>query len=111
MRGAIAGALGYSIEDVAVGVGLMANAGVKGSVAGTALKNMFNGLLNGATLTSAAFGEVEYSAVNADGTIDGFSDSINELRGYFEQMDRGGAGSERYGDCRATWIQRSACND
>lgn len=84
--GAIAGALGYSIEDVAVGVGLMANAGVKGSVAGTALKNMFNGLLNGATLTSAAFGEVEYSAVNADGTIDGFSDSINELRGYFEQM-------------------------
>lgn len=69
-----------------LGVGLMANAGVKGSVAGTALKNMFNGLLNGATLTSAAFGEVEYSAVNADGTIDGFSDSINELRGYFEQM-------------------------
>ena len=46
--GAIAGALGYSIEDVAVGVGLMANAGVKGSVAGTALKNTFNGLLNGA---------------------------------------------------------------
>ena len=84
--GAIAGALGYSIEDVAVGVGLMANAGVKGSVAGTALKNTFNGLLNGATLTAEAFGEVEYSAVNADGTIDGFSDSINELRGYFEQM-------------------------
>lgn len=84
--GAIAGALGYSIEDVAVGVGLMANAGVKGSVAGTALKNTFNGLLNGATLTADAFGEIEYSAVNADGTIDGFSDSINELRGYFEQM-------------------------
>lgn len=84
--GAIAGALGYSIEDVAVGIGLMANAGVKGSVAGTALKNTFNGLLNGATLTADAFGEVEYSAVNADGTIDGFSDSINELRGYFDQM-------------------------
>lgn len=83
---AIAGALGYSIEDVAVAVGMMANAGVKGSVAGTALKNIFNGLLNGATLTSEAFGEVEFSAVNADGTIDSFSESINELRGYFEQM-------------------------
>lgn len=83
---AIAGALGYSIEDVATAVGLMANAGVKGSVAGTALKNMFNGLLNGATLTSKAFGEVEFSAVNADGTIDSFSESMNELRGYFEQM-------------------------
>lgn len=83
---AIAGALGYSIEDVAVAVGMMANAGVKGSVAGTALKNIFNGLLNGATLTAKAFGEVEFSAVNADGTIDSFSESINELRGYFEQM-------------------------
>lgn len=30
----IAGALGYSIEDVAVAVGLMANSGVKGSIAG-----------------------------------------------------------------------------
>ncbi len=83
---AIAGALGYSIEDVAVGVGLMANAGVKGSVAGTALKNTFNGLLNGATLTAKAFGEVEFTAVNADGTIDSFSETINELRGYFDQM-------------------------
>lgn len=44
----IAGALGYSVEDVAVAVGLMANAGVKGSIAGTALKNTFNGLLEGA---------------------------------------------------------------
>lgn len=41
----VAGALGYSIEDVAIGVGLMANAGVKGSIANTALKNTFNGLL------------------------------------------------------------------
>ena len=53
----VAGALNYSIEDVAVAVGLMANAGVKGSIAGTALKNSFNGLLEGVTLTSAAFGE------------------------------------------------------
>ena len=56
----VAGALGYSIEDVAVAVGLMANAGVKGSIAGTALKNSFNGLLKGVTLTGAAFGEYEY---------------------------------------------------
>lgn len=83
---AIAGALGYSIEDVATAVGAMANAGVKGSVAGTALKNTFNGLLNGATLTSEAFGEVEYTAINADGTMKGFGDTVQELRGYFDQM-------------------------
>lgn len=82
----VAGALGYSVEDVAVAVGLMANSGVKGSIAGTALKNTFNGLLEGVTLTSTAFGEYEYNAVKADGTMKTFSDTIDELRGYFEQM-------------------------
>ncbi len=82
----VAGALGYSIEDVAVATGLMANAGVKGSISGTALKNTFNGLLEGVTLTSAAFGEYEYSAVRTDGTMKDFAGTTNELRGYFEQM-------------------------
>lgn len=82
----VAGALGYRVEDVAVAVGLMANSGVKGSIAGTALKNTFNGLLEGVTLTGAAFGEYEYSAVKADGTMKSFSSTIDELRGYFDQM-------------------------
>lgn len=86
MSASVAGALGYSIEDVAVAVGMMANSGVKGSIAGTALKNTFNGLLEGVTLTGAAFGEYEYSAVKADGTMKSFSSTIDELRGYFEQM-------------------------
>lgn len=82
----IAGALGFSVEDVAVAVGLMANSGVKGSIAGTALKNTFNGLLEGATLTSAAFGEYEFSAIKADGTMKSFSETIDELRVYFSEM-------------------------
>jgi TP901 family phage tail tape measure protein len=82
----VAGALGYSVEDVSVAVGLMANSGVKGSRAGTALRNTFNGLLEGVTLTSNAFGEYEYSAVRADGTMKSFSSTIEELRTYFDQM-------------------------
>ena len=82
----VAGALGYSIEDVSVAIGLMANAGVKGSNAGTALRNVFNGLLEGVTLTGAAFGECEVSAVKADGTMQDFGSTIDELRGYFDQM-------------------------
>ncbi len=83
---ALAGALDYSIEDVGVAVGLMANAGIKGSNAGTALKNVFNGLLGGVTLTADAFGKVKYSAINADGTMKSFSETMNDLRGYFNQM-------------------------
>lgn len=86
MSASIAGALGYSVEDVAIAVGLMANSGVKGSIAGTALKNTFNGLLEGVTLTGAAFGEYDYTAVKADGTMKSFSDTIDELRIYFDQM-------------------------
>lgn len=86
MSASVAGALGYSIEDVAVAVGLMANSGVKGSIAGTALRNTFNGLLEGVTLTGAAFGEYEYSAVKADGTMKDFGDTIDELRACFDQM-------------------------
>lgn len=82
----IAGALGYSIEDVSTAVGLMANAGIKGSIAGTALKNMFNGLLEGATLTAKSIGEVEYTSIKADGTMKTFGETCDELRGYFEQM-------------------------
>lgn len=99
---AVAGALGYSIEDVAVAVGAMANAGVKGSVAGTALKNIFNGLLEGVTLTGKAFGEYEFTAVNADGTMKGFGETLNELRVYFDQMTE----SERANNAMALAGQR-----
>ena len=82
----IAGALGYSVDDVAVAVGLMANSGIKGSIAGTALKNTFNGLLEGATLTGNALGEYEFTALKADGTMKTFSETIDELRVCFGEM-------------------------
>ena len=34
----VAGALGYSVEDMSLGIGLMANASIKAEVAGTSLK-------------------------------------------------------------------------
>lgn len=102
MSASVAGALGYSIEDVAVAMGLMANSGVKGSIAGTALRNTFNGLLEGVTLTGAAFGEYEYSAIKADGTMKDFGATIDELRGYFDQMTE----AERVNNAQAIAGQR-----
>ena len=102
MSASVAGALGYSIEDVAVAMGLMANSGVKGSIAGTALRNTFNGLLEGVTLTGAAFGEYEYSAIKADGTMKDFGSTIDELRGYFDQMTE----AERVANAQAIAGQR-----
>lgn len=83
---ALAGALGYTIEEVSAAVGLMANVGIKGSQAGTTLRNILNGLLGGATLSGAAFGDVEFSGVNSDGTVKGFKQTIDELRVLFSRM-------------------------
>lgn len=83
---ALAGALGYSIEDVSAAVGLMANVGIKGSRAGTTLRNILGGFLDGVTLKGTAIGEVEFSAVNADGSMQSFAETIEYLRGIFAQM-------------------------
>ena len=40
----VAGALGYSIEDTAVAIGLMANNGIKASQAGTSLRSLLTNL-------------------------------------------------------------------
>ena len=82
----VAGALGYSVEDVAVAMGLMANNGIKGSMSGTALRNMFSALTGTIGLNAAAFGEVELTAQNTDGTMMGLSDTIAMLKTYFDQM-------------------------
>lgn len=102
MSASVAGALGYSIEDVAVAMGLMANSGVKGSIAGTALRNTFKGLLSGVTLTGEAFGEYTFSAIRADGTMKGFASTIDELRVYFQQMTE----AERVANAQAIAGQR-----
>lgn len=82
----LAGALGYSVEDVAVAMGLMANNGIKGSQAGTAMRTMFSKLAGDVKLSAQAFGDVTISAANADGTMKPFSQTLDELRFYFSQM-------------------------
>jgi len=76
----IAGALGYSIEDVAEAIGLMANSGIKSSMAGTALRTMLSKLAEGATLTGEKIGEVTISASNADGSMRDLNEVLGELR-------------------------------
>ena len=83
---AVAGALGFEVEDVSVMLGLMANAGVKGSRAGTTLRNIFNGLAKDVTLTAEAFGEVDFSMFDEAGNSKNLIEVVRELRTYFDQM-------------------------
>lgn len=82
----IAGALGFSAEDTAEAIGLMANAGIKSSQAGTALRTIMNNLAGDVKLSGAAFGEVTIATTNADGSMRGLSDILADCRAAFDQM-------------------------
>jgi len=84
--GGIAGSLGYSLEDVALATGLMANAGIKGEMAGTALRSIMTRLVTPTGEASLALEEVGFSAKNADGTIKPFRDQLKALRAATQNM-------------------------
>ena len=61
----VAGALGFSCEDTAEAIGLMANSGIKGSQAGTALRSMMNALAGEVKFCGENFGEIEIATTNS----------------------------------------------
>lgn len=83
----VAGALGYSMEDTAEAVGLMANAGIKGSQAGTSLRSIITRLSTDAGASSKSLGalgtlteKLGVEFFNADGTARDLSDVLTEAR-------------------------------
>lgn len=79
----VAGALGYSVEDTAVAIGLMANSGIKGSQAGTALRSTITRLAKPVGEAKDAVEELGISITNADGTMKPLSQTMLELREKF----------------------------
>ena len=82
----IAGSLGYSVEDIAEAIGLMANNGIKGSQAGTSLRKILSSLTGEVDLAAESIGEVTIKTANADGSMRDFSDIISDLRDNFDKM-------------------------
>lgn len=82
----VAGALGYSAEDVAEAIGLMGNAGIKSTQAGTALRTMMTKLQGELKLSGEALGEVTIQTANADGSMRELSDILADCRTAFSKM-------------------------
>ncbi len=79
----IAGALGFSAEDTAEAIGLMANAGIKSSQAGTALRTIMNNLAGDVKISGQAIGDVTIATTNADGSMRSLSDILADCRAAF----------------------------
>lgn len=79
----VAGALGYTIEDTAVAIGLMANSGIKASQAGTSLRSLLTNLTHPVGQAKDAIEALDLSITNADGSVKPLSQTMEELRSKF----------------------------
>ncbi len=76
----IAGSLGFSVEDTAEAIGLMANAGIKSTQAGTSLRTIMTNLSGEVKICGDSIGEVTIATSNADGSMRDLSDILADCR-------------------------------
>ena len=78
--GAAAGAMGYSIQDIALATGLMANSGIKGSEAGTALRSVITRMAKPTKESSAAMEKLGLSMTDSKGRMKSFGTIMKDMR-------------------------------
>jgi TP901 family phage tail tape measure protein len=82
----VAGALGYSIEDMSVAIGLMANSGIKAETAGTALRTTLTNLAKPTQQMTGYMEELGISLTDAQGNVKPFNEVMIDLREGFEGL-------------------------
>ena len=82
----LAGSMNYSIEDVSLALGLMANASVKGSMAGTSLKTALSNLASPTKSMAKQMDKLGISMTDSNGNALGLKDIIIQLREKFGKL-------------------------
>lgn len=82
----VAGSLGFSVEDVSVALGLMANSGIKASQAGTSLRTLFTNLVHPVGQSAEAIEALGITITNSDGSMKSLDTIMKELRSTFSNM-------------------------
>ena len=77
----VAGAMNYSVEDTSLALGLMANASIKGSMAGTALKTSLANMAAPTDSMAAAMDKYGISLTDSEGNMKSLRGVIDNLRG------------------------------
>lgn len=84
----VAGALGYTVEDTSIAIGLMSNAGIKGEKAGTALRTMFTNLAKPTKAMKNQMDELGISITDSQGNMLPMRDVMDQLRGKFKGLSK-----------------------
>ena len=82
----VAGALGYSMEDVSVAIGLMANSGIKASAAGTALRGWLSKLAAPTKDSGQAMADLGISLTDSAGNMRSLRDVMGDTRAAFADL-------------------------
>lgn len=82
----IVGALGMNMEDTAVAIGLMANAGIKGEKAGTALRSILTRLSAPPKECADAMEKLGISLTDSEGNMKSLDDVMKDLRKSFDGL-------------------------
>lgn len=83
----VAGSLGYSAEDVAVALGLMANSGIKADMAGTSLRNMFQRMAKPTKESAEAMDRLGLALYDDEGKMYSFREIMNQMRTAFSEIN------------------------
>ena len=76
----VAGALGFSAEDCATAIGLMANSGIKASQAGTSLRSIITRMAKPTKDVQGAMDALGVSLTNSDGSMKSLNEIMVDLR-------------------------------
>ncbi len=96
----VAGTMGYSIEDTSLALGLMANAGIKGSMSGTALKTSIANLASPTANMAAAMDKYGISLTDNEGnmkSLKGVMDNLRTSLGGLSETEQTAAASTIFG--------------
>lgn len=82
----VAGALGFSAEDCATAIGLMANSGIKASQAGTSLRSIFTRMAKPTKEVQGAMDALGISLTKSDGSMESLNEIMVDLRKGFSGL-------------------------
>lgn len=82
----VAGALGFSAEDCATAIGLMANSGIKASQAGTSLRSIFTRMAKPTKEVQGAMDALGISLTKSDGSMKSLNEIMVDLRKGFSGL-------------------------
>lgn len=82
----LAGALGFSAEDCATAIGLMANQGIKASQAGTSLRSIFTRMAKPTKEVKEAMDTLKVSLTKSDGSMKSLNEIMVDLRKSFSGL-------------------------